>query len=104
MPISTPWDHQIQSKKHYQIDLDHITHHPEERAWTLKIEIAKAYKVQPEEVIVGNSIAELIDLYYKAVKPASILVAEPTFTPSNKPITPSIRHKSALLAPFRKNY
>lgn len=60
--------------------LELSTHYPDPTAYDMTRAIARRHAIEPSRIVCGNGSTELIFLILRALKPKTVLIAEPAFS------------------------
>lgn len=66
-------------KEVYEKSFKELSYYPDAEALEFRQEVARHFPLWPENVIVGNGAAEILDLILRFLKPRRALLIEPTF-------------------------
>ena len=75
-PLGVPLE--IREMIHQQVDA--LINYPDPNYNDLKVAISSFYKIEKDDIILGNGAAEVIHSYIKALKPQKCLTIQPTFS------------------------
>lgn len=57
-----------------------LGHYPDTDCWNVRKAVADQWRIDPEQIVVGNGSTELIDVIPRALNIRSLLVVQPTFS------------------------
>lgn len=57
-----------------------LNHYPDPNCWDLRQALAMFWRIDPEQIVVGNGSSELIDAFPRALGIRRLLVVQPTFS------------------------
>lgn len=81
-----------------------LSHYPDPDSWDLRQALAAFWRIDPEQIVIGNGSTELIDVLPRALGIHHVLVVQPTFSEYVAAIERAGGRATALYADRREQY